>query len=400
MTSKVAVGSTEATWPLFDADQHYYEAEDAFTRHLEPELQSSIRWVELDGRRRLLIGDHLFRMVSNPTFDPVAKPGALAEYYRARNVIGSDPKTMMELEPIRAEYRNRASRVAVMNLQGVGGALLLPTLALGVEERLSDNPIALHGAFRSFNRWVDEDWGFARDDRITCPALVTFVDPELAEKDLMWVIDHGARAVCFRPAPVVGPFGSRSPADPMYDRLWSIIAEAQLTVVYHAADSGYSRFLEAWGEHTHFQGYKDAPLTEILSLHIERPTFDTLAALIAHQLFERHPTLRVAMVELGSGWVPELVRRLGIAYGKMPRSFRSDPIDTFREHVWVTPFHEDRIDQLVALVGAERVLFGSDWPHPEGIGEPSEFLRQIADLPVHQQRLITFDNFHTLLYRR
>jgi predicted TIM-barrel fold metal-dependent hydrolase len=382
---------------LFDADQHYYEAEDAFTRHLDPAFRSSLRWVEMDGRRRLLVGDRLFRMVSNPTFDPVAKPGALADYYRAKNTAGVNPKAMMDMEPIRAEYRDREARLAVMDDQGVAGVLLLPTLALGIEEMLNDDPPALHGVFRSFNRWMEEDWGFARDDRITAPALVALVDPESAEKDLQWVIDRGARAICFRPAPVVGPLGSRSPADAVYDRFWSMVTDADLTVIYHAADSGYSRFAAAWGERTSFQGYKDAPLSEILSLHIERPIFDTLAVLVAHGLFDRHPRLRVASVELGSGWVAELLRRMGVAYGKMPRAFRRDPVETFCEHVWVTPFHEDHVDELVGRIGAEHVLFGSDFPHPEGIDEPRSFLAEIASLPVSQQRLITSDNLRQLL---
>jgi predicted TIM-barrel fold metal-dependent hydrolase len=389
--------SQEPTWPLFDADEHYYEAEDAFTRHLDPAFRTSIRWVDMDGRRRLLVNDRLFRMVSNPTFDPVARPGALADYYRAKNASGVDPKAMMELEPIRPEYRDRDARLSVMDAQGVATTMLLPTLGLGVEEHLNGDPAGLHGAFRSFNRWLDEDWGFARDSRIFAPALMTLVDPELAEKDLQWVIDQGARAICFRPAPVVGPFGSRSPADPVYDRFWSMVTDADLAVIYHAADSGYSHFAAAWGERTHFQGYKDAPLTEILSLHIERPIFDTFAVLVAHGLFDRHPALRVASVELGSGWVPELLRRMAVAYGKMPRAFRGDPVETFYEHVWVTPFHEDSVNQLVARIGADRVLFGSDWPHPEGIREPRDFFPDIADLSETEQRLITSTNLCDLL---
>ena len=384
-------------WPLFDCDQHYYEAEDAFTRHLDPAFYSAIRWAEIDGRKRLLVGDRLFRMVSNPSFDPVAKPGILADYYKAKNTVGVDPKAMMEMEPIRPEYRDRAARVAVMDAHGLAGILLLPTLALGVEEMLNDDPPALHAAFQSFNQWLDDDWGFARDDRITAPALMTLVDAEQAEKDLQWVIDRGARAICLRPAPVVGPFGARSPADPAHDRFWSMVADAGMLLVYHSGDSGYSRFASYWGERTHFQGYKDAPFSEILSLYLERPIFDTMAALVAHGLFDRHPGLRVATVELGSGWVLELLRRMKIAYGKMPRAFAGDPVETFLDHVSVAPFHEEHVGQLVDQIGAERVLFGSDWPHPEGIAEPASFLADIADLPVDQQRLIMSENLRRLL---
>lgn len=384
-------------WPLFDADQHYYEAVDAFTRYRDPDFASAVRWIEVDGYRKLLIGDRLFRMVANPSFDPVAKPGVLADYYKAENASGAAPKALMEMEPIRPEYRDRDARVAVMERQGVAGILLLPTLALGIEEILNENPPALHAAFRAFNEWLDEDWGFARDERITAPPLVTLVDVEQAEKDLQWMIDRGTRAICLRPAPVVGPFGSRSPADPLHDRFWSLVADAELLVVIHSGDSGYSRFAAAWGERTHFQGYKDAPFSEILSLHLERPIFDTMAALLSHGLFDRHPTLRIATVELGSGWVHELVRRLKIAYGKMPRAFTRDPVETFTDHVSVAPFHEDNVGELVALVGADRVLFGSDWPHPEGIREPRDFFADLAGVPVDEQRLITSENLRRLL---
>jgi predicted TIM-barrel fold metal-dependent hydrolase len=387
-------------WLLFDADQHYYEAEDAFTRHLEPTFRSSIRWIELDGRRRLLVGDRVFRMIANPTFDPVAKPGTLADYYRAKNTDGVELKAMMEMEPIRPEYRERDARLAVMDAQGLGWVLLLPTLAFGIEEILKEDPLALHAALRSFNQWLDEDWGFARGDRITAPALMSLVDPEVAEKDLQFVIDQGARAITLRPGPVVGPFGSRSPADPVHDRFWSMVTDADLAVIYHSADSGYGRFASMWGERAEFRAYKDAPLTEILSLHIERPIFETMAVLVAHGLFDRHPTLRVATVELGCGWVAELMRRMGVAYGKLPRSFSRDPVETFRDHVWVTPFHEEHIDEIVGLLGADHVLFGSDWPHPEGIAEPRSFLLEVAGLPEQQQRRITADNLRQLVLRQ
>jgi predicted TIM-barrel fold metal-dependent hydrolase len=389
-----------APWALYDVDQHYYEAEDAFTRHLDAAHSSVFRWVEHRGRMRLLVGDRLFRLLGNPTFDPVAKPGGLADYYRAKNTAGVSQKDMLEFEPIRPEYRDRDARVAVMDTQGVGGILLLPTLAMGIEEMLKQEPLALHAAFRSFNRWLDEDWGFARDDRISAAALMSLVDPELAEKELEWVIDRGARAICFRPAPVIGPFGGRSPADPVYDRFWSMVADADLLVAYHAADSGYSRFASDWGERAEFQGYKDVAFPEILSLHIERPIFDTIAALIAHGLFDRHPTLRVATVELGSGWVAELLRRLRVAYGKMPAAFGQDPTETFRQHVWVAPFHEENAIELVDLIGPDRVLFGSDWPHPEGIAEPRAFLDEVAELPEADQRRITADNLRGLLFAR
>ena len=152
-------------------------------------------------------------------------------------------------------------RVATLDEQGVATAFVLPTLALGVEELLRDDPVALHGVFRSFNQWLDEDWGFARDDRIIAPAMISLVDADAAEKDLAWAIEHGARAICLRPGPIVGPRESRSPGDPVYDSVWAMAAEASVLVTFHASDSGYSRYGADFGEGGGFQGYKDSPFT-------------------------------------------------------------------------------------------------------------------------------------------
>ncbi len=64
--------------PVFDADNHYYEALDAFTRHLDPALGPRvIEWVEIGGRRYHALGGRVSRAVTNPTFNPVV-PGRLA----------------------------------------------------------------------------------------------------------------------------------------------------------------------------------------------------------------------------------------------------------------------------------------------------------------------------------
>jgi len=57
----------------------------------------------------------------------------------------------------------------------------------------------------------------------------------------------------------------------------------------------------------------------------------------------------------------------------MPSSFASDPVETFRRHVWVAPFYEDDLAGLKEVLGIERLLFGSDWPHAEGLAEPTAF---------------------------
>jgi hypothetical protein len=95
---------------FFDCDNHYYEALDAFTRHIDPQYKKrAIQWAQLDGRHRLLVGGRENRFIPNPTFDPVGRPGALDEYFRGRNPRGADLNaiagwTRTGDSPIRTEY--------------------------------------------------------------------------------------------------------------------------------------------------------------------------------------------------------------------------------------------------------------------------------------------------------
>ena len=76
-------------YSAFDADNHYYEALDAFTRHLDRKLASrAVQWTEVRGRPRLLVAEKINHFIPNPTFDPVAKPGCLDDYYQGKNTAG------------------------------------------------------------------------------------------------------------------------------------------------------------------------------------------------------------------------------------------------------------------------------------------------------------------------
>ena len=147
----------DVTYGLSDADQHYYEAEDAVTRHLPKEHRSVVRWVEVDGRRLVLVGDRLLSIVPNPTYDPVGVPGSLEVYFRAQNHEGKEIRDIIEMAPIPPAARDRVARVAKLDEQGVDLAWVLPSLGLGLEEMLAKDVDALYAVFHSYNQWLDED---------------------------------------------------------------------------------------------------------------------------------------------------------------------------------------------------------------------------------------------------
>ena len=124
-----------------------------------------------------------------------------------------------------------------------------------------------------------------------------------------------------------------------------------------------------------------------------------MAAMVFHGVYDRHPDLRVATVELGSGWVPYLMRAVPDRVRQAAAGLLRDPIETFREHVWVAPFYEDDFVELADVIGIEHVLLGSDWPHPEGIAWPLDYLADVAAFSPEDQRRILRENLRELVGR-
>jgi predicted TIM-barrel fold metal-dependent hydrolase len=379
-------------YPAFDADNHYYEALDAFTRHVPPKLRPRcVQWAEIDGRRYHVVGGRVSRAVVNPTFDPIAKPGAMHAYFRGNPEGRSPLELLREREPIPAAYREREARLAVMDAQGLEAIWLFPTLGVLYEELLKHDTEAVTTTFTAFNRWLDEDWGLAYRGRIFGAPYLTLADPEWAVRELEWALGRGARVIVMRPAAVFTRSGPRSPADTAFDPFWARVNEAGITLVVHAGDSGYTTHGYARdGFGATFEGGPYKP--SIKSFNIERAAYDFLITLAFEKLFERFPNLRVASVENGSDFLRDLFRKLRHTAARMRGWFGEDPVETFRRHVWINPFWEDDVKEVVELMGAERVIFGSDWPHIEGMPLPLDYAKELVGFDGAVQRRILRDN--------
>jgi len=81
----------------------------------------------------------------------------------------------------------------------------------------------------------------------------------------------------------------------------------------------------------------------------------------------------------------------------MSTAFQSDPVEQFREHVWVSPYYEDDLGALKKLIGAERMLFGSDYPHAEGLAEPTEFVHDLEGFSAEEVHRVMHDNAKELV---
>ena len=377
----------------FDCDNHYYEAPDAFTRHVPDHMhERCVQWCEINGRKYHVVGGTVSHAVVNPTWDPIAKPGALHEYFRG-NPNGRSPLDMLkDREPLPAEYMDRDARVAKIKEQGLEAVWLFPTLGVLYEELIKHDTEAVKVLFRAFNRWLDEDWGCNYQDTIYAAPYISLCDPQFAVEELEWALDRGARVVCMRPAAVWTAQGPVSPANPMFDPFWARLNEAGIPLVIHAADSGYSTQGYAEDGFGTFSRGGGGYTPSIKAFNIERAALDFLLTLSLEKLYERHPNLRIASVENGSSFLPDLFRKLPQQKNKLMGWFKEDPLEQFIDHVWINPFWEDDVHEVVDHMGADRVVFGSDWPHIEGMPTPLHYVDELSGFDDATRKRILLDN--------
>src|ERR1700688_1465493 len=148
-------------FPVFDADNHLYETEDAFTRHLPKQYDGLFKYVQVNGRTKIAVDNVISDYIPNPTFEVVARPGAFAEYFSGTHPEG---KSLRELagKPIRTGEQCRTA-----------------------EPRRT----VLH----AFNKWLSDEWTFSYRDRTFATPIVNPSITERGVAELEWLLGRGAK---------------------------------------------------------------------------------------------------------------------------------------------------------------------------------------------------------------
>jgi predicted TIM-barrel fold metal-dependent hydrolase len=397
-----------------DMDNHFVEPDDAFTLFIEPQFVSHTLRVQRDahGAGTCYIGDRLFEYIPHSALGPTGTPPAPATkrgmqtgkldpaYENSEATQREAQRVYGELHGTRVPGVDRDVHLASLDARGTQAALLFPTHGLAVEYQLRSQfpaPV-VYGVLRAYNRWIDDAWGFEFQHRIFAAPVISLLDPPLALAELQRVVAAGARAIQVTAG--CRPDGS-SPAIPALDPFWHTIQDAGILVCFHAGDTG---------EQNRFQFDPAATRSRVFEFdamqcyaRLGQSISDTLAMLILHNLFGRFPRVKVASIENGSNWVPLLLQRIDIAasiarHRKWPCGRLDDrPSAIFRRHVLVNPFCEEELPPLVELIGEESVIYGSDFPHPEGSATPNEYVSALTGVPDTQVRAIMRDNGAALI---
>jgi predicted TIM-barrel fold metal-dependent hydrolase len=412
---------------ILDADNHFNEPRHCFDGYIDPSQRDlAIRWVtDKDGREiQLFAGKPSKFSLDQITFsrgeleamlgevpptrhDPDATtrgtvPGMLLNRLNPLKGLDDDTRTALVAE-LRDQFEacgNRDLRLALMDEQGIEAALMFPAQAHNIEYEFIDNIDALYANTRAFNRWMYEEVGFVVEQRMFLPPYLPLADVELAVRELEILLEQGAPVIQIRAGHAHGgsdnPWGGRSPADPVFDPIWSRINEAGTQLAVHQGGTDYQKYGADWSENPDDSlGTFDA--FQYVMYWSDRPAMELVAGLILHSFFERFPNIHVAFAEQGSVWVPYVVRKMDHAFllGRKAKwgTLSARPSEIFRQHFLVAPYPEENVNRVISAVGVEPIAFGSDFPHGEGLAFPAQYAdTQLAGLPEADVKRIMRDN--------
>ena len=428
----------ELAFKINDADNHFVEPVDMYERYIDPKFRDkAVRFVtDHDGQRIQLFGSRPsklgFTRESAPqteeSLDSLAttvvpagdgegaprpgdggarSPGMFLNRLNPYRELDDEGRKqlMREFKQQEAAWGDRDLRLALMDEQGINAAVMFPGHVLSLEYEFGDDVDGIHANAQAFNRWIHDEIGYAHEERMFLPPYISLADVDLAVAEVERVIAEGARVIGFMTGHTHGgrddPRGGRSIADPIFDPVWARINEAGVRVATHVGPTDYQKYGADLSEDP------DAVLGDFGGLQwalywSDRPAMDTVACMIMHGLFVRFPAIRVLIAEQGTPWLPYWLRKLDHAYlmGRKARWGKLDrrPSEIFREHFVIAPFPEENVERVIAEVGIEPIVFGSDFPHGEGLAFPTDYVAaQLGGLTEDQVKAVMRDNLANFL---
>ena len=318
-------------YSIIDADSHVIEPPTMWAEYLEPEFKHFAPSPEMK-----IKGEDIVEKLS---------PQASEE----------GNKQMMQAHP-NAYFRRYdvESHVQEMVLMGVDMAFLYPTYGLWLWSLDTMQP-EVAGAFtRAYNNWL-KDFCSYDPDRLKGVGAINLHSPEEMVIQLHQIVDFGWKAVFLRPNPVKGKLLS----DRTYELFWTECEQLGIAVGIHEGThsrlptTGTERFNTRFATHA-----CSHPMEQMMAL----------LALIEGGVLERHPKLKVAFLESGCGWLPYWLWRLDEEYENLywevKDNVKMKPSEYFRRQCFVAiEPSETYIPQIIEYIGADNLIFGSDYPH-------------------------------------
>ena len=369
---------------VVDADAHVIEPDDLWARYFDASLRDRAP-------------KHLNRAFAIQVDGvPINTPADWETETSAEQTARRDERisaTFAEIFPAAyARGFDAVAQLADMDVEGVDLAFLYPSYGLFATASSELDPVIATATCRAYNNWLS-DFCAGDRDRLHGVGMIALQDPDGAAAEVLRIHDDlGFRAVFTRPNPI----GGRNLDDPTYEPVWKALSERQMTLGLH--EGGMPPLPQAGSDR----------LTNAEQKHIcSHPMEQMVAAvsLIYDGVLERFPGLQVAFLEAGCGWVPFWLERMDDHYEKgIARDFGAandltmPPSEYFARQCYVSAdADEAMLAPVIALLGDERIVFSTDYPHPDSkYPHAVESFLALPGVSDDSKRRILWDNARAL----
>ena len=373
---------------FFDADSHIMELPDFLKAYADPSIRDAIPEVSYSAS---LVTDEEVATI-------MEQGGRHSEAHIAAQIAMGDELIAHSKEIQALGAFNKADRSQALDLLGFEKQLVFAThsVAFPFHPSQKKDPVLRYGATRAHNRHMAD---FCSDDpRLMGIGIIPLDEPQLAMQELEFALSQGLQAIW---VPHRAP-GERSPGHVDLEPFWELLADSGTPFVLHVGGAPLQA-LKSWSNNGRapvkdwMGGGENVRTKDAALMHQPPETF--LSMLILDGVLDRHPKLRGAAVELGAGWVPEMVRRLDWVakiYGRVDESVRFErpPSQQISEQLAFTPFPHENVHHLIQESNEDLYLFSSDYPHVEGGRNPiGKFESHLTNAPESAKQKFYTDNF-------
>ena len=349
---------------IYDADSHIMELPDFLKAYADPDIRDDIPEVSYSAS-----------LVSNEEVDVIMSQGGVHSAEHVQSMIDLGDKLIESSKEIQALGAfNKQDRTTAMDMLGFRKQLVFATHSVAFPFHPSTKkPLNLrYGATRAHNRHMID---FCQsDDRLMGVGIVPLDDAELAYAELEFAIESGLEAIW---VPHRAPHG-KSPGHVDLEKFWALLAESGTPFLIHVGGAPLQA-LKEWSNNGRaavkdwMGGGENVRTKDAAVMHQPPETF--ISMMVLDGVFYRNPKLRGAAVELGAGWVPEMLKRLDWVskiYGRVDESVRFErtPSQQLTEQMGFTPFPHEDVAMLIEQSNPDLYLFSSDYPHVEGGRNP------------------------------
>ena len=374
--------------PFFDADSHIMELPDFLKSYADPSIRADIPEVSYSAS---LVTDEEVAVI-------MSQGGRRSEAHIADQIAMGDDLIAKSKEIQALGAFNKDDRTAALDMLGFKKQLVFAThsVAFPFHPSQKKDPVLRYGATRAHNRHIAD---FCSDDsRLMGVGIIPLDDPAKAMEELEFALSLGLESIW---VPHRAP-GDRSPGHIDLEPFWALLAQSGTPFVLHVGGAPLQA-LKSWSNNGRaavrdwMGGGENVRTKDAALMHQPPETF--LSMLLLDGVLERNPTLRGAAVELGAGWVPEMVRRLDWVskiYSRVDESVRFErtPSQQIREQLAFTPFPNEDVSRLIDDSNEDLFLFSSDYPHVEGGRNPiGKFESYLSSSPDQVKDKFYSENF-------